>query len=308
MKIAVIGAGAVGGYFGGRLAEAGHDVTFIVREARFKQLRKAGLVIKSPYGDVTIAEPKLALDSREIPECDLVMVAVKNYQLAGAMPNIRPLVESGARILPLLNGVEHFSLLTDEFGPEPVLGGMCLIISTLDPDGSIQHTSQLHRIVFGSLQPSQDDFCLQVRQAWEPAKLAITLSSDIWVDIWEKYAFITSFSGITTASRLSIDQVAAVEATKQIYARALREMWDLAKACGANMPDGFTEKHLNGMPKYPPGSTSSMHQDFRKGLPLEVESLQGAAIRLAGRVGVDLATIRTLYGLIKPFEKPSSFP
>lgn len=301
MRITVIGAGAVGGYFGGRLAESGLNVSFLVRANRAKQLSNSGLVIKSPFGDLTI-KPQIFQDVEEIKGCDLVIVSVKNYQLVEALTQIKHLVNLGAKVLPLLNGVEHFEYLAKEFGPDNVLGGFCKIISTVDTEGVIHHTSMLHEITFGALQPTQADFCLRTKHELENSILKITHSNNIKVDIWEKYAFITAFSGTTTASRLTIDQVAEYDATKEVFSSSLQEMWTLARENGAMLPDDFVQQNVRSISKYSAGSTSSMHQDFRKGLPLEVESLQGAAIRLSAKHGLDVPTVRTLYGLLKPFE------
>lgn len=224
MKIVIIGAGAVGGYFGGRLAEAGLDVTFLVREKRAKQLQSTGLVIKSSLGELTI-HPKLAVDIREIEACDLVLLAIKNYQLAATFPQLGYLVRLGAKILPLLNGVEHFDILAKEFGRENVLGGLCRIVSTLDKEGTIIHSGQMHEIVFGPLQPAQEYFCSQVNEALTKATFKIKRSHDIMMDIWVKYGFITAFAGVTTAGRLSTDEINEIEATKEIFAQALREMF-----------------------------------------------------------------------------------
>lgn len=303
MKIVIVGAGAIGGYFGGRLAEAGLDVTFLVREKRAKQLKSTGLVIKSSLGDLTIIQPKLAVDIHEIEECDLVLLGVKNYQLAGTFPQLGYLVRLGAKILPLLNGVEHFDILAKEFGPENILGGLCRIVSTLDEEGTILQSGQLQEIVFGALHPAQEHFCNRVNQALTKANFKVKLSNDIMMDIWVKYGFITAFSGITTAGRLSTDEINKLEPTKEIYAKALREMLNLARASGVKMPGEFVEKNVEGLRYLAKGSTSSMNQDLRKGLPLEVESLQGAAIRIASRFDVEVPTIRTFYGLIKPYEE-----
>jgi len=166
----------------------------------------------------------------------------------------------------------------------------------------IHHTNELHEITFGALQSSQADFCLRTKQVLANSILKITLSNNIKVNIWAKYAFITAFSGTTTASRLSIDKVAEIDATKEVYSRSLQEMWTLARENGVMLPDDFVQQNLGAISKFPAGSTSSMHQDFRKGLPLEVESLQGAAIRLSAKHGLEVPTVRTLYGLLKPLE------
>lgn len=300
MKVVVVGAGAVGGYFGGRLQEAGFDITFLVRKKRAKQLREHGLVIQSPAGNVQLT-PKLAEDAGEISACDLVLLAVKNYHLQPLLESIRPLVEGGAKVLPLLNGVEHFDILAQAFGKQAILGGLCQIIVTLNGDGHIIHTSNIHNIFFGALEAEQAEFCQQFAEQVKGAVMPVTLSKDILVDIWSKYAFITAFSGITTASRLPINEILKVDATKNVYRLLLAEMQTLATAKSITLPADFVGKTM--MRAFPDGSTSSMHQDFRKGLLLEVESLQGAAVRLSQQTRVSLPTITTIYGLIKPYEQ-----
>jgi 2-dehydropantoate 2-reductase len=306
MNITVVGAGATGGYFGGRLAESGLNVTFLVREKRAAQLKANGLVIKSIMGDLTIAEPQIAINSEDIPACDVVLLGLKNYQLAASLPQLKVLVERGAKILPFLNGVEHFEILTKEFGAENVLGGLCRIISTLDSEGNIIHSGKLHQIVFGELDPSNKELCLKLKEALANVNIKATYSEKVWDEVWGKYAFISVFSGVTSAGDLTTDLIYDNEAARNVYRRSLEEMKKLADAVGAVLPEDFVAQNVEGLPKYPKGSTSSMHQDKRKGLPLEVESLQGAAIRLAARNGLEIPTIETLYGLIKPYELGSN--
>lgn len=307
MDITVIGAGATGGYFGARLAESGLNVTFLVRQNRANQLKANGLVVKSVMGDITIKEPQIALNCEEIPHCDLVLLTLKNYQLAASFPQLKVLVDRGAKILPLLNGIEHFELLTQEFGEENVIAGNCKIITTLDAEGNIHHTSKkLHKIIFGVITPSQEDYCIQLQEAMSKANMEAIYSKNVWVEIWIKYAFITVFSGVTTAGNLTTDVIYNNEATRNIFRRSLEEMKKLAAAYDVILPYEFVSSNVESLAKYPPGTTTSMHQDLRKGLPLEVESLQGAAVRFASRKGLELPTIETLYSLIKPYELGSN--
>ncbi len=302
MKVVVVGAGAIGGYFGGRLQEAGFDITFLVRKKRAEQLREHGLIIQSPAGNVQLT-PKLTEDAGQIGACDVVLLAVKNYHLQPLIESIRPLVEQGAKVLPLLNGFEHFDILTQAFGKQAILGGLCQIIVTLNDDGHIIHTSKIHDIFFGALETEQEEFCQQFAKQVKGAVMPVTLSKDILVDLWSKYAFIAAFSGVTTASRLPINEILKVDATKNVYRLLLTEMQTLAATKGIALPADFVEKTMERMKSLPDGSTSSMHQDFRKGLPLEVESLQGAAVRLSQQTKVNLPTMTTIYGLIKPYEQ-----
>lgn len=302
MNITVLGAGATGGYFGARLAESGADVTFLVRRNRAAQLQADGLKVRSLMGDMHI-KPQIAVNSEDIPSCDLVILALKNYHLAASLPQIKVLAERGAKILPFLNGVEHYEILQKEFGRENILGGVCKIMATLDSEGAVIHTGKLHQIIFGELEPSGQEFCRHLEQVLSKANFKTIYNAKVWNDIWAKYAFITVFSGVTSAGGLTAEQISGHEAAQNVYRRSLEEMMSLAKAAGAALAEDFIDENMAGLSKYPKGSTSSMHQDKRKGLPLEVESLQGGAIRLARRYNLQVPTIETLYGLIKPYER-----
>ncbi|UOF89460.1 ketopantoate reductase family protein [Fodinisporobacter ferrooxydans] len=302
MNITVVGAGAVGGYFGGRLAEAGANVTFLVREKRALQLEQTGLQIESPFGNVVL-HPVIATDVTAIEHCDLILLSVKNYHLSSVLETICPLIQKGAKVLPLLNGVEHFEMLQHAFGKDTVLGGLCHIIATLDQDGKIIHTNQIHSMTFGPIEPQQTTFCQEFYALAKKANFDISFKENIWHSIWHKYVFITAFSGITTASRLSIDGVVGCDATRCVLQRSLEEMCSLAAKYGGQQAEDYVTKTLLMLEKMAEGTTSSMHQDFRKGLELEVESLQGAAVRLAHKASLQVPVIETLYGLIKPFEK-----
>jgi 2-dehydropantoate 2-reductase len=228
---------------------------------------------------------------------------MKNYHLQSALDFIRPLIQKGAKVLPLLNGVEHIELLRHEFGEEAVLGGLCQIIVTLDAQGALIHSNQLHDITFGPFHESQADFCRVLAEQTKDANMRMQVSENINVDMWWKYAFITAFSGVTTASRLPINEILQAEAAKHVFKQGLQEMRQLAASQGVELPEGFVDKIMENVSRMPDGSTSSMHQDLRKELSLEVESLQGAAVRIARQAGVEIPTIKTLYGLIKPFER-----
>jgi 2-dehydropantoate 2-reductase len=304
MRITVVGAGAVGGYFGGRMLEAGLDVTFLVREKRAEQLRHTGLLIKSHQGDASIQNVKMAFRAEEIEACDVVIIAVKNYHLEQVIEQIRPLVNKGAKVLPLLNGVEHFEILQQSLGKEAVMGGVCQVIATLDSDGRIIQIGP-HDMMIGALQPNQEQLCLQLDKALTGVNMRCLYKENITLEIWLKYAFIAAFSGVTTAARLEIHDVLAIQPTQDVFRQVLTEMQKLANANEVPLPDNFAEIIVQKVRQLPKGSTSSMHQDLSKGLPLEVESLHGGALRLASRLGVEIPTIKTLYGIIKPYEQGS---
>ncbi|WP_181350958.1 ketopantoate reductase family protein [Thalassobacillus sp. CUG 92003] len=301
MNIVVLGAGALGAYFGSRWHEAGHNVVNLVREGRAEQLREHGLKIHSPHGNYTIEQPAIAESPDEIDEADLVLLAVKGYHLHGTLEWLKALVQKGAKVLPLLNGMEHFTILQKELGEEAVVGGASYIIATLDEHGHVVHSSSFHDIVYGPLHPSQQPFCEELGVVCNQANINSRLSPNILEDLWKKYMFITAFSGITTAANLPIGEIRSVPGTFRIAERMLEEMKDLANGHNVSVSDDDVQQAFANLKKLDHEATSSMHQDRRKGLPLETEHLHGGALRLASEVNLSLPHTETIYGLIKPF-------
>ncbi|MBN8235959.1 ketopantoate reductase family protein [Halobacillus kuroshimensis] len=302
MRIVVLGAGALGAYFGARWEEAGHEVINLVREGRAEQLEKNGLKLHSEMGSYESDTPIIARSPEEIHEPDLVFLAVKGYHLHGTMDWLKALVQKGAKVFPVLNGMEHISILQKELGEEAVLGGLSYIIATLDDAGHVVHTSEFHDLVFGPLHPSQQAICEELALACNQANMTGTLSPNILEDMWKKYMFITAFSGITTAVNQPIGVVRSFPQTLRIAERMLSEMKELANAHKINLTDEHVQNGFEKLRSLGEDMTSSMHQDRRKGLPLEVEHLHGGALRLGSEVGLSLPYIETVFGMIKPYE------
>ncbi|MBO8157034.1 MAG: ketopantoate reductase family protein [Bacillaceae bacterium] len=302
MQVVIQGAGALGAYFGGRLQEAGQDVTFLVRKRRARQLKENGLAIKSVKGDYSFDQLHIMEQAEDVEHADLVITAVKGYHLEGALDNLKKLVKKGAKVLPLLNGIEHIEILQSELGEEHVLGGLAFIIATLDEKGHVVHTSDQHRMVFGQLHPSQQELCEELNKIVQQANIQAHYTDNILQAMWEKYVFITAFSGVTTAADLSIGPVRNTPATFEVYQDILKEMAALAESYGYPISDDQFKQAIESAYRFTEESTSSMHQDRRKGLTLEVEHLQGGALRMADKKGLELPVTKTIYGLIKPFE------
>lgn len=302
MDIVIIGAGALGAYFGSRFHEGGANVTFLVRERRAKQLREKGIRVTSPKGDYEITDPKIVEDASEIEHADLVLVTVKGYHMQGTMDSLKTLTENGAYVLPILNGIEHISMLQNEVGKDFVLGGLSFIISTLNEDGHVIHSSDFDDLVFGPLQPTQTTICQELEDVIKQTTISGSKHEDILAELWKKYMFINAFSGVTTATNLSIGPIRKEVSTFQITEMVLQEMKMLAKAYNVKISEDEVEAAKNKLLNLPDEATSSMHQDRRKGLTLEVDHLHGGAIRMAKAAGVDMPYTETLYGLIKPFE------
>ncbi|MFH0067631.1 ketopantoate reductase family protein [Peribacillus sp. NPDC056705] len=302
MNIVIIGAGALGSYFGGRLQQAGQHVQYLVRKNRAKQLKENGISITSPHGNYQFNDLHITEDVNDIVKVDLVILAVKGQHLQGTLPDLKVLVEKGAKVLPLLNGLEHVSILQDELGDEAVLGGSAFIIATLDEKGHVIHSNDNHDLIYGPLHPSQEKICDEFEQAAGSAIMKTGRTENILIRMWIKYMFITAFSGVTTASNLPIGTIRRFPETNGLLEKVLVEMKELANAYGVGITMENIAQALENMAGLPDESTSSMHQDRRKGLTLEVEHLQGGALRLADQAGLKLPVIGTLYALIKPFE------
>ncbi|MGR9047234.1 ketopantoate reductase family protein [Halobacillus faecis] len=303
MKIVVLGAGALGAYFGARWQEAGHEVINLVREGRAEQIERNGLKLHSEMGDYEVPDPVIARSPEEIENPDLVFLAVKGYHLHGTLEWLKALVNKGAKVYPVLNGMEHISILQKELGEEAVIGGLSYIIATLDEGGHVVHTSPFHDLVFGPLHTSQQAICEELALACNQANLNGTLSTNILEDMWKKYMFITAFSGITTAVNQPIGVVRSYPQTFRIAERILTEMKELANAHHIDLTDEQVQQAFERLRGFDHEMTSSMHQDRRKGLPLEVEHLHGGALRLGSEVGLSMPYIETIHAMIKPYEE-----
>ncbi|MCL6454064.1 MAG: ketopantoate reductase family protein [Alicyclobacillus sp.] len=308
MKWVVMGAGAVGGYFGGRLAQAGYPVQFLVRPRRFGQLMERGLRVRSVHGDFAIA-PEATTDPAAAAEgVSVVMLAVKNYHLDDTIPALDTLVAAGADVLPVGNGVEHFEQLRRRYGPDRVLGGTCLIETTLDESGDVVQTSPMHELIFG---PLPGDTAHQrggprrarleeLQTALRASGVQVTLTDEAWPAIWMKYLFLTAFSGLTAAVRSPIGEILADRETRSLLQDVLEEGRQVAVGRGVPLPPDAVEQIMARVTGLHPTMTSSLHRDLQKGLPLEVDSLQGAWVRMAAEVGVPSPLMRTLYAVLHP--------
>lgn len=303
MHIVVIGAGALGAYFGARFEEAGAEVTFLVREKRAKQIREHGIHVNSSQGDYTIKTPRIITNTAEVTSADLVFVSVKGYHLKETLESLKQLTEKGAHVLPVLNGIEHISMLQEQLGKDNVIGGLCFIIATINDKGHVEHSSDFHQLVFGPLEPTQTNICKQLDALADQANISTKHSDKILPELWKKYMFINAFSGITTATNLPIGPVIDYPETFYIAEMILQEMKQLANKYNVDITEAHVEAAKKNFMNLNREATSSMHQDRRKNQTLEVDHLHGGAIRLAKAAGMDLPFTEAVFGLIKPFEK-----
>ena len=287
MKILIVGAGALGGYFGARLLAAGRDVSFLVRPGRRQQLQSTGLVVRSRFGDLSIAAPPTVLKEEISQTYDLVIVGCKAFDLESTMGSLAPAVGPGTAILPLLNGMRHLQVLAGRFGEKSVLGGLCLISASLAEDGTVLHHNDLHALAFGELQGGSSERLQEITRALSDANFDARPSESIVQELWEKWVFIASAAGLTTLMRAAVGDV--VEAGGSELARALHA-------------EAVTERVL-GMPTAP-GSpiTASMLKDIERGSRIEAEQIIGDLIQRAPELEGRLPLLELVLLGLKSYE------
>lgn len=300
MKMVIVGAGAVGGYFGARMVEAGIPTVFYVREKRYLDLKKNGLAVRSAHGDVHI-QPELAKNPEEVEHPDLVILAVKGYHLERIFLVIDQWVAGGAKVLPLLNGIEAMDKLAERYGRNAVMGGLCYVESTLDGEGRIAQTSQMQEIMFGSISTATVDFAKQLYEVLQPCNFKVTLSDNIRTDMWEKYLFLTVLSGMTAATRQPIGISLQDEVTHGYLQNMLDELILLTKAEGIEFSYDIKEKITQRFKAMNKKMTSSLARDLEKGLPLELNNLHGYAIRLGEKHKIPVPCTRAVFALLHPY-------
>jgi 2-dehydropantoate 2-reductase len=274
MRILVVGAGAVGGYFGGRLLEAGREVTFLVRERRAEQLAETGLVIKSRRGDFSLAAPRTVLANKLDGAYDLVLLSCKAFDLAGAMQSFAPAVGPNTAILPLLNGMAHIEALSARFGAAHVLGGECRISAVLDSEGRVLHLSDFHDLSFGERDGTRTARSETIMQAFDGANFDAHLSGEILQEMWEKWVFIAAGAGITSLMRGNVGDIVAAGAAD--LASALLDEC-LAIAVGQGFAPRATTIAQGRAMLMTAGSDfkASMFRDIERGAPIEADQIVG---------------------------------
>lgn len=279
MNMLVVGAGAVGGYFGGRLAEQGEQVTFLVRPNRYEQLQKTGLHITSPHGDIAITPQLITRDMRPDRAFDVILLSTKAYHLDDVLQDLAPFVSSETYIIPLLNGMQHIRRLTEVFGEDRVLGGLCFIESTLDAEGRILQTSPSHRLLFGSRTGKPTARLEEIAACFAKAKAPMTYSMHIMDDMWQKYLFISTFAGVTTLFRSAIGPIRQEAVGRQMILDVMKEAKQAMEEQGAVFNDDVEAVLLKQMHGMENTMKSSMLRDMKKGQPVEVEHFFSALLK-----------------------------
>ncbi|HWO13590.1 MAG TPA: 2-dehydropantoate 2-reductase [Polyangiaceae bacterium] len=304
MRFAIIGVGGVGGYVGARLAEAGHEVTFVARGAHRAAIAEAGLQLHSPLGDVLIHPARVIEDTRGSAAVDCVILAVKAWQVGDAALAAAPLLGPATVVLTLQNGVEAPGRAARVLGHERVLGGVAKIISFVAAPGQVQHTGVPPALVIGELGAETSERVEALRRAFEPTRgLDVSVSRDIERALWEKYIFIAAWAGVGAVTRAPLGIVRQVPEARRLIEGAVEELERVARARGVHLGDGVSQAVMAFIDRLPPDGTASLQRDIVAGRPSELDDLTGAVVRLGAEVGVLTPVNAFLYAALAPLER-----
>lgn len=299
MRFLVLGAGAIGGYFGARLAAAGNDVTFLVREKRQQVLRERGLIVKSPVGD-------LKLDAKTVTRADaaydVVLLTCKAYDLDGAIDAIAPAVGPASLVVPLLNGMRHLEVLDARFGAEHVTGGLAHVGLTLSDEGDIVHLSPPAHFAIGARFSGQEERVAAIHALLLTGGFKPVLSKAIIQEMWDKFVFIAAYAGITSLMRAPIGKVATADDGAAIATELFFEGAQVAAAAGYPLSQTFIDKALPQLTDKSSPGTSSMFRDVRRGARTEHEHILGDLLRRARENGQSTPVLRIARAHLQTYE------
>ena len=302
MKVAVIGAGGAGGYFGARWAEAGLDVTLLARGAHLEAIKSDGLRLHSPQGDAHV-EVRAVENASEVGEVDVVVVATKSWQLPPLADVLGPMVGSDTVVFGLQNGVEAADVLSTFVPPANVLGGTCRVISFVESPGVIRHAGIDPAITIGERPGTESPPIQPVAEALNAGPgLSVEIAADIDVAVWQKFLFFAPVSGLGSITRTPVGVFRSLPETRSLLVRAAKEVFALAGAKGVRLPPGSVEQALDFTDGLPAHGTSSMQRDFSDGVRTELDALSGGVVRQAAEAGVPVPVHTFFYSTLLPLE------
>jgi 2-dehydropantoate 2-reductase len=300
MRIVVMGAGGVGGYFGARLAQTGEDVAFVARGRHLAAMRERGLTIRSTAGDATV-KVVATEDPATLGHADLILFAVKLWDTEPAARLLRPLIGPSTVVVPFQNGVDSVARIGAVLGAEHVAGGAAQIAAVIAEPGTVVHTGTMALLRFGATQPGQRATLEAFAAACARAGFECHLVDDIELALWQKFIFLASFSGMTCMTRQSMGPIRTDPDMRATFAAAIREVCGLARARGIGVEDDQADKLLTLADTLPAEMRSSMLHDLESGNRLEAPWLSGTVARLAAQAGVPAPVHATMYAAVKPY-------
>lgn len=307
MRIAVVGAGGVGGFFGGRLARAGHDVAFLARGANLEAIRERGLAVMSVEGDFSV-EVEATDDPAEIGPCDVVLFCVKSYDTVSAATRLPPLMNADTAVVSLQNGVENEERLARAIGWNHVVGGVAYLFAALEAPATVRHTGGPGRLVFGEWDGRPSERLDHLAGACRDAGIPADISPDIRVALWSKFVFIVAQAGMTATVRLPIGEVRESPAAWRMFRAIAEEVVAVARAVGVALPAGIVHEAVGLAASLEPGGYSSLHHDLVTGRRMELDALHGAVVRLAYEHNIPVPMNQAVLAVLEPWARRNEAP
>jgi 2-dehydropantoate 2-reductase len=301
MKIAIIGTGGVGGYFGGKLAKAGFDVTFVARGEHLKAIQQNGLTVKSIQGDFKIDSVKVTDKINTIGLADFVILGVKAWQISDISKDLKTIIKNDTIVLPLQNGVLAVEELKEKINQKNIIGGLCRIISKIDSPGVINHSGVNPTIVFGEPGNFKTERLYKIKTIFDSAGINAVISDDILADLWKKFIAIC-VSGLLAVTKTTYGELRELKETRQLMIDLLSEIYNLSQKIGIKIESDFLSKTISFIDSFPYDSTSSLTRDVWEGKPSEIEYQNGTVVKLSLKYGVDTPINNFVYNCILPME------
>jgi 2-dehydropantoate 2-reductase len=302
MRVLVVGAGAIGGYFGGRMLQHGRDITFLVRPKRASQLASAGLVIKSPNGDVTLKNPPTVQADKLNETFDVVLLSCKAFDLEDAIKSVAPAVGPNTSIIPLLNGMRHLDILDEKFGADRVLGGLCAIAATLNEAREVVQLQPMQSLTFGARDRNLSDRARAIGEVFRSGDFAASVSENIVQEMWEKWVFLASLAAATCLMRASVGTIVAAPSGRDFMLGILDECSATAAASGYAPTGPFFERVKGMLTAEGSQMTASMFRDVKAGFPVEADHIIGDLVARADAAKIPVPKLRTAYTHLKAYE------
>ena len=300
MRIAVFGSGGVGGYFGGRLAAAGEDVTFLARGAHLAAMQTDGLHIASPLGDAHIPNVQATDRPEAVGPVDVVLFTVKLYDVEASAAALGPMIGPDTVVITLQNGVDAMDMVARHVGDHPVAGGAAYIVAVIDKPGHIRHTTA-QQLVFGERDGRRSERLVTFEEAGARAGFQAQASTDVIAALWTKFVRLATWSGMTTVTRSPMGVVRDTPATFELMVAAIEEVIAVGRAKGVNLPADLMDTTLTMVKSFPANSKSSMLEDIERGRRLELPWLSGAVVRIGREVGVPTPIHQFITTILTPF-------
>ena len=302
MRIAVMGAGSTGGYFGGMLSRGGHDVSLVARGAQLEAIRANGLLVVRDDDEFTV-QCLATDDPAKIGPVDLVLLCVKTYQNETAIPLMVPLVGADTTVLCLQNGVDSYLTATEILGGQTVLPGAAFIEASRLGPGQVRQTGSLVRVIFGETDGLETSRCLAIREAFIDSGIPAEVLPDIGVGQWEKFLFITTMAGVTSMARATLAELMPQSHWRKVVHACLTEIDTVARANGVNLPPTIVPRTINYIEEHLADLQASMHHDLVAGRPLELDALNGAVVRAGLDSGVPTPINDIIYAMLKTYRE-----